>query len=333
VTPTLRRALLLAVLPPLVLSAAGASADSKPSSASPVVLKVGSASLTLAELQSEIDTAAPFQLASLGTSDAEIRRAYADKVSVPRLLLAEEARARKLSDTLPVKQLVDRALVEALAETVRASVTAEVTDAVVTSYFEAHRAEFSHPERIRVFRLLVADRAEAQKLLEKARKVKDMSEWRALVRDNSIDQATRLRGGDLGFVHPNGDTEVPSLRATQELFDAAAKVKDGELVPELVAEGKHFGIVWRRGSLAAVEARLTDHEAQIRRLLIESRTRESLEGLAKPSGTPVERFEPALLEELKLNVPADPRLPASALLPPATAPARPAVSAGENGLR
>ena len=315
-----------------MLSAAGASADSKPYP-SPVVLKVGTASLTLAELQSEIDAAAPFQLVSLGASDAEIRRAYADKVAAPRLLLAEEARARKLSDTLPVKQLVDRALVEALAETVRASVTAELTDAVVTSYFEEHRAEFSHPERIRVFRLLVADRAEAQKLLEKARKIKDMSEWRALVRDNSIDQATRLRGGDLGFVHPNGDTEVPSLRATRELFDAAAKVKDGELVQELVAEGKQFGIVWRRGSLAAVEARLDDHEAQIRRLLIERRTRESLEGLAKPGGTPVERLEPALLDELKLNVPADPRLPASVLVPAATAPAKPAVSAGETGLR
>jgi len=330
VTPTLRRALLIAALSPLVF-AAGASADSKP--LSPVVLRVGSASLTLDELQREIDAIPPFQLNSLGANDAEIRRGYAQTVSVPRLLLAEDARARKLSDTLPVKQLADRALVQALEESVRRELSAEVTAAVVTQYFEEHRAELVQPERIRVFRLLVADRAEAQKLLEKARKLKDMSEWRTLVRDHSIDQATRMRGGDLGFVHPDGDTDVPSLRATPELFAAAAKVRDGELCPELVAEGKLFGIVWRRGSLAAVEPQLKDHQARIQHLLIESRTRQALDQLATGGGAKVERFELSLLDELKLNVPADPRLPASALLPPARTPAKPAVSAGETGLR
>jgi len=331
VTPTLHRALLVAALSPLVF-AAGASADSKP--LSPVVLRVGSTSLTLEELQREIDELPAFQLKSLGANDAEIRRGYAQRVAAPRLLLTEDARARKLGDTLAVKQLADRALVQALEESVRSEVGAVVTDAVVTKYFDEHRAELAQPERIRVFRLLVADRTEAQKLLEKARKLKDMSEWRTLVREHSIDQATRMRGGDLGFVRPNGDTDVPSLRATPELFGAAAKVRDGELCPDLVAEGKLFGIVWRRGSLAAVEPQLKDHQARIQRLLIESRTRQALDRLATAgAGATVERFELALLDELKLNVPADPRLPASALLPPARLPAKPAVSAGETGLR
>lgn len=331
-TPTFRHALLCALLSPLVLSAGGASATSKPP-AGPVVLRVGTAAVTLAEVQSEIDAVPAMQLQSLGSNDAQIRRAYADEVLVPRLLLAEEARTRKLSETLPVKQEIDRALVQALEHAVRTKVSAEITEAAVKSYFDTHRAELAHPERIRVFRLLMADRAEAQKLLEKARTIKDMSEWRALVRDHSIDQATRLRGGDLGFVHPNGDTEVPSLRATRELFEAAAKVRDGELVPELVAEGKQFGIVWRRGSLAAVEPQLVDHAARIRQLLIESRTREALEALVTARAAEVERRELAFLDELELHVPADPRLPASALLPPAPAKARPAVSASETGLR
>lgn len=331
-TPTLRRALLLAALSPLLFAAAGASADSKP--LSPVVLRVGSASLTLEELQREIDMLPAFQLNSLGANDAEIRRAYAQSVAVPRLLLAEDARTRKLSDSLSVKQLGDRALVQALEESVRSEVSATLSEAAVKQYFDEHRAELAAPERIRVFRLLVADRAEAQKLLEQARKLKDMSEWRTLVRDHSMDQATRMRGGDLGFVHPNGDTDVPSLRATPELFEAAAKVRDGELCPELVAEGKLFGIVWRRGSLAAVEPELKDHQARIQHLLIESRTRQALDRLATAgTGAKVERFELTLLDELKLNVPADPRLPASVLLPPERTPAKPAVSAGETGLR
>ncbi|HEY6729221.1 MAG TPA: peptidyl-prolyl cis-trans isomerase [Polyangiaceae bacterium] len=329
---TFRRALLIALLPPLVLAAAGANATSKPPP-SPVVLRAGATTLTLAELQAEIEATLPFQLASLGSNDAQIRRAYVEQVALPRLLLAEEARARNSSETLAVKQQVNRALVQALQESERAHANTAVTDAAVKSYFDEHRAELSHPERIRVFRLLVADRAAAQKLLEKARTIKDMAEWRALVRDHSIDQATRLRGGDLGFVHPNGDTEVPSLRATRELFDAAAKVRDGELVPELVAEGKHFGVVWRRGSLAAVEPQLADHAPRIRQLLIEDRTRQALDALVAQRQSDVERGELALLDELELHVPADPRLPASALLPPAPVKARPALSAGEAGLR
>lgn len=331
-TLTFRRALLLPILLPLVFSTGGASATSKPAPG-PVAIRVGTTAVSLTEVQSQLDTLSALELTSLGSSDAEIRRAYADKVLVPRLLLAEEAQTRKLSDTLPVKQQIDRALVQALEHDVRTSVSAEVTDAVVKAYFDEHRGELEHPERIRVFRLLVADRAEGQKLLEKARSIKDMAEWRTLVRDHSIDQATRLRGGDLGFVHPNGDTEVPSLRATRELFEAAASVRDGELVPELVAEGKHFGIVWRRGSLAAVEAKLVDHERRIRQLLIESRTRKALEALVAARTAEVHRGELALLEELKLRVPADPRLPASALLPATISKARPAVSVGETGLR
>lgn len=330
-TLTFRRAVLIAVLTPLVLSAAGASATSK--SLSPIVVRVGAAALTLAELQVEIDAAQPFQLARLGRDGPQIARAYVDQISVPRLLLAEEARVRKLSETLPVKQQIDRALVQALEQSVRTNVTAEVSDSAVNEYFAKHREELRQPERIRVFRLLVAERAEAQKLLEKARLIEDMADWRALVRDHSIDQATRLRGGDLGFVRPNGDTEVPSLRATRELFEAAAKVRDGELVPELVPESKHFGIVWRRGSLAAVEPSLADHAARIRRLLVESRTRQALDAVVAQHAAKVERRELAFLDELKLQVPADPRLPASALLPPTSVSARPAVSAGEAGLR
>lgn len=329
---TFRRALSIAVLAPLGFAAAGASATSEPPR-SPVVLRVGTASLTLAELQAELQSLLPFQLAGLGSNDAEIRRAYADKVAVPRLLLAEEARVQKLEETPTVRQRVDRALVQALEEAERANAATGVTEAAVKSYFDEHRAELSHPERIRIFRLLVADRAEAQKLLEKAKKIKDMAEWRSLVRDHSIDQATRLRGGDLGFVHPNGDTDVPSLRATRELFDAATTVRDGELVPELVAEGKHFGIVWRRGSLAAIEPELADHEPRIRHLLIESRTRQALDALVAQRSSEVERADLALLAELQLRVPADPRLAGSALLPPPALKARPDVRAGEAGLR
>ena len=329
-----RRAALIAALSPLLLSAAGGSATATSLPSLPAVLRVGDARVTLAELQRRIDEVPRFQLESLGADEAQIRRAFAERVVARELLLAREANTRKLTETLPVKQLIDRSLVQALETAVRSSVVEQVTDQVVTSYFNEHLVEFGQTQRILLFRLLVADRAAAQKLLEKARTIKDMSEWRALVRDHSLDQATRLRGGDLGFVRPNGDTDVPRVRTTRELFEAAAKVRDGQLVPEPIAEGSLFAVVWRRGSTAAVEARLEDHQASIRRSLVEARTRQQLEALvAERAKSEVKRFDMTLLDELSLRVPADPRASASAMFTAIPSKAKPAVSAGETGLR
>src|SRR5690606_33300409 len=144
-----------------------------------------------------------------------------------------------------------------------------------------------------------------------------------------------LRGGDVGFVQPDGKTDVPRVRVPPALFEAAAAVNDGEFVAEPVPEGEHFAVVWRRGSLPAVQSSAAAEAPRIRRLLIESQVHQELETLGKKLAEGrVSKHNLELLDELTLHQPADPRLPASALLPQkAHGSARPNVAPGETGIR
>ncbi len=320
----------------LSVSVSGVRAQASPSTAEPPVVRVGSSELSAEALQQRLDQVPHFQLAALGNSPAEIRARFVDQVIVPELLLDEEAKRRKLADSAEVRPLQQQILAQALEDQVRREIEeAGISEQDVSAYFEKHRKTLERPQTLRLFRLLVKDKATAERLLAEAKTIKDMAKWRDLVREHSLEKATRLRGGDLGFVRPDGHTEVPRVRVAPELFQAALAVKDGELVNEPVQDGAHYAIVWRRGTLPAHEADLEEEAPHIRRLLLESRASEALSALIDELGkNQVVRHDLALLEELSVSTPPDPRLAATALLRPVKpAVAKPAVSTSDTGLR
>ena len=75
--------------------------------------------------------------------------------------------------------------------------------------------------------------------------------WSRLARERSIDRATHMRSGSLGYVAASGQTHMPQVRVSPALFAAAAQVQDGQLVPRPVPEGTEFAVIWRRASRAA----------------------------------------------------------------------------------
>lgn len=317
-----------------MLSGTTASAGPTPNDDGPV-LRVGKSSFTSEELQRRLDAIPPFQLATLGKTAAAIREAFVQKVVIPDVLLSQEAQARKLGEAPQVKQLTRQLLARALEDSVRREANESVAnDAAVEKYFNEHRAEYGRPQRVRLFRLLVATRAEADQVLAKAKQLKDMTEWRNLVRERSLDKATSMRSGDLGFVAADGNTDVPRVRVPPALFEVAQTVKDGELVPQPVPEGKYFGVVWRRGTVDAIEPDLAEATPRIRRLLIEEHVRKTLDGLVQERmKTDVEQHDLTVLEELSLTVPADPRASASVGLAPERHSAKPDVHRSDDGLR
>ena len=66
--------------------------------------------------------------------------------------------------------------------------------------------------------------------LEKAKADLSPKRWNELARDESVDKTTSMRGGNLGFVAPDGSTTDPNLKVDPALYAAAEKVKDSELV-------------------------------------------------------------------------------------------------------
>jgi peptidyl-prolyl cis-trans isomerase C len=286
--------------------------------ADPVVVEVGATALRASDVARRLSAVPAFQRRTFGATDAEIRRHFVDAVLVPELLVGEDARQRHL-DSVPrvrlrLREALQRALGEALLTDARAAGT---PDELVRAYYESHRDDYEKPERIRIARILVADEALARKVLSEAKGSAGLEHWNQLARDQSLDAATKLRGGMLGFVFPDGRTDVPQVAVDPVLYTAASKVKDGELVTEPVKEGTHLAVVWRRGTLPKISRSLDSQRDTIVAILVRERAEQAFAKLREDLRRQgLKEANPALIEAL----PPDP--------PDGPAPPRPSASEG-----
>ncbi|MEY2601757.1 MAG: hypothetical protein QOJ36_1076 [Verrucomicrobiota bacterium] len=106
----------------------------------------------------------------------------------------------------------------------------EVTEAECRAFYESHPANFFVPERLHVSHLFLAAPPEtAPEIVEAKRTAIDAlsvrlaggGDFAALTAENSEDEATKLRGGDLGYLSA---TRMPS-----DFVEAAGKMHPGEI--------------------------------------------------------------------------------------------------------
>lgn len=259
----------------LLGTSAGFAADSKP------VARVGNESISAADLARRLAKIPQFQRAALGDTPDKLKRAVLDSMLVPDLLYAEEAERLKLRDRANVRdrerEILRRAMDRELsAECLR---NTPVSGAEIKAYFEANRARFETPRRVRIWRILTDDPALARKIIADSQGVDGLKRWSQYARENSLDKATQLRDGDLGFVHPDGNTDTPTLRVDPALFAAAERLADGELAKEPLQEGTHWAVIWRRGSAAAITRTLAQEEGAIRQVLERERLEKARQAL------------------------------------------------------
>lgn len=238
-----------------------------------VVVRVGKMALTTRELQWRWQQLPAFQQKALGKTDLERAQTFVDQWIVPEMLLVQSASSRAALSNERKRAIQNSVLQQALAQQIRhqTDVSLPVTDADVASYLESHRQDFDKPERLRLNRILLATEAEALTLIHEVRGAPDYDSWRNLARDKSLDRATNLRGGELGFVAADGRSDIVELQVDSELFSAAARLKDGELGKAPVREGDKFAVVWRRGHMSASRADPRSVDSTIRAHLRELR--------------------------------------------------------------
>lgn len=255
-------------------AAADAGADAGERRAK-VAVKVGSRAVTVGELEDRLAEIPPFQAATFGATRDEIVRAYVDQVLVRELLLGAGAEERKLDQSLPAKHQLQRARSTATLRALRAGELkspSSIPMEDVTRYYEANRSRFDSPERVNVWRILCKSRGEAETVLAAAKKDLSVTKYNELAREHSIDKATRYRGGNVGFLAPDGTSNEAGVKVDPALLQAIATVKDGDLVPQPVAEGDAFAVVWRRTTVPATRRTVEEAAAQIRTTLFRERT-------------------------------------------------------------
>jgi peptidyl-prolyl cis-trans isomerase C len=247
-----------------------------------VVARVGPAeAITVGALEDRLAAVSPFQRASFGVDADAVRRRFLAEVLVPESLFALGAREQKLAAQPRPAYGIERALSNATLRALRDRLgpAAAIPMQDVQRYYDENRARYDTPERYQIWRILCKTRDEAQSVLDQAKRDPTPKTFGELAREHSLDKATYLREGNLGFVTLAGGSNEPGLQADPAVVRAAQGVRDGELVPAPVAEGEYFSVVWRRGTISANRRTVDDVAASIRDTIAKARVKEGTDKL------------------------------------------------------
>ena len=141
----------------------------------------------------------------------------------------------------------------------------------VRAYYDSNKARFDTPERVLVHRILCKTQAEAGTVIETFKKDPTPRAFAELAREHSQDHTTGMRGGNMGFITPDGKSNEAGVTVDPAVVKAAFAVKDGELVQQPVPEANMFAVVWRKGTVAATRRNFEEVVSQIRETMFKDK--------------------------------------------------------------
>lgn len=247
-----------------------------------VTVGAATQSVSDAELARRWSLLSEGQRHALGATEAAQRDALVALVR-EEALLAAAAENAGLPARFAVAEVERRVLARAAIDAAGTAIgSAEaIADDAVRAYYDEHRSTFEAPARVQVWRILCSSEKEARAVLEKARAGIAVQDWMTLAREKSIDEATKLRGGSLGFLDEKGLSDDAPVSADPAVVAAAWAATDGAIVTSLVPERGAFAVVWRRSSLPAVKRSLEEVGPQIRATLWRERREAAEEAFVK----------------------------------------------------
>jgi hypothetical protein len=288
------------------------------------VLRVGEQGLSIGSLEQRLTALSELGLHAFGKDRNSRLRGYLEQLVIPELLLDQAARSSEPLKAPSLGSEREQVLSQAIEHQLGLGLS--ISDAEVQHHFEEHRTQFERPAALLLWRILVEDAERARELIKECQGAKGVTRWREFSREHSLDKATHLRDGLLGFVRADGTTDVPQLQVDKALYAAASTVADGELVQEPVIEGTRVAVVWRRGSRAAQSRPLAEVAASIRATLLREKTRNELQRLLGTlRQTQLTQFHPEHIELIDYPLPtftprdafpAPSSAPSAALRPP-----------------
>jgi peptidyl-prolyl cis-trans isomerase C len=239
-----------------------------------VIARVGEVTITVADVERRLATIPPFQLRTFGGTPAEVRRNFVEKVLVREALLAQGAAAQGLAARDDVKERVRGVLRTAFMNRLKGGVAAGtvVTDADIKAYYEKNSTKFNAPERVSLWIIATHKQEEAKEILDELHKDNSPKHWAELAGKRSIDAATGMRKGDLGWVLPDGTTAEPGLKVSAAIMEGVGKLKDGDIAAEPIHDGDRWVVLWRRQTMKSVNRPVELEAGSIRQMLVHMRT-------------------------------------------------------------
>ncbi|MCA9602555.1 MAG: peptidyl-prolyl cis-trans isomerase [Myxococcales bacterium] len=297
-----------------------------PEQASEVLVKIGSTQITVGEFADELAAQSPYLRARYNSP--ERRKEYLDSL-VRFELLAQEAKRRGYYEQEDVANAKKQAMVQQMmrSDFDEKFKLADVSDADIKAYYEAHISEFKKPEQLRLARILISNKAAAQRALGQLLAApKDDAQFKRLAEQTTEDTESKAGFGDVGFFsRPEEMTEEEkALEAAKAhplplaAVAAAFKLKDlGEVVPELVEGPGGYNIIRLLARRPPLVRTLDEARRNIQDLLRRERRDAAVDKLVSELRSKAQVKEDlGLLSQVKVDAPTGmPTSPGTAPVP------------------
>jgi peptidyl-prolyl cis-trans isomerase C len=202
-----------------------------------VVAKIGNREITRGELEAQLEKLPPQQRAHIkdDASKLDFLRQY-----IAGELIYDAAKSEGLDKDQQVRDrlaqiekvlLTDRYMQEKVQNTVL------LTDTEINLYYEAHRKELAEPRRVKVAHILFDSEKAARDVLSR---LKAGGDFDGVARQHSLDNATKDKGGVLGFVI-EGSSFVPSIGDNKEIAESLLRL-DRDTLSEVMKTEKGYHI-------------------------------------------------------------------------------------------
>lgn len=275
---------------------------------SKVLARVGDRDITLGDYQAALERMDRFE--RLRYQTPERRRLLLDEM-INVELLAREAERRGLQHEPETQAQIRMLQREEVLRRLRAELPAleELPSGEVRAYYEAHRTEYSDPERRRVAVIRVTSEVLAKTLLEAAQSA-DPEQWGELVRKHSTPARAGERPsknsarppleleGDLGLVSAPGEPKGENPRVPEPVRRAVFAISEpGRVHSEIVPDGRAFYVVRLIAKSPARERSFAEAEPAIRVAVLQERLRRAERELSER----LEREIPVVVDESLLD--------------------------------
>ncbi len=225
-----------------------------------IVAEIGSQKITTADLDRRIEMSIDAQLSQFASSLPEDERNKQKAAMLKQFsttssrmmflnqfiaqdLLYRHARDSKLTDDQKVRDLLndqERSLLANLMLEKELNAQINITSGDLTTYYEAHKADYIQPERVRIAHILVPDERTAASVQQRLAHGESFED---LAKELSEDTSNRDNGGEIQRWIERADAGIPELGDADGMIDLVFTTDAGSVVANPIQSDKGFQIV------------------------------------------------------------------------------------------
>jgi peptidyl-prolyl cis-trans isomerase C len=195
-------------------------------------------------------------------------------------LMAEEAKKRGYNKDPEVLSIAKNKLASLMHRQLMKSAESVVpSDEDLKKYYDENIDDYHKPEKMRARHILIKDKEAAEALLKDVLKKKpELHEFRKIAKDNTEDEETKKKGGDLGFFPKTEEKSESDPDVPAPIVEAVFKLsKNGDVSPKLVETEQGYHIVMRTGHRKKMDVSFEEAKDRLAVLVKREMRRDTIE--------------------------------------------------------